>query len=160
MESELYIEVMYMMQKENKRGLKGFAMIGSSIGIVMVFVGVMMVMFDDVRAAFPFPNIKSAPWGFVMVGILIVIVSIAPYVEEINKTKQQRIEDQDERNHFILYQSSYFAFSFLMGIGGIALLLLTMLGYMNQVSFFTICTIFILSYIFHLLVQYHLKKKM
>lgn len=126
-----------MKQEQDCIKLKRLALIGCGIGVLMVLLGVMMNVFDLTLFGLSFPNIKSAPWGFILIGVLLIIVSIAPYVEEIHKTKQQRIEDHDERN----------AFSFLMGFGGLTLLFLTMLGYMNKVSFFVLCSVFILSYV-------------
>lgn len=149
-----------MKQEQDCIKLKRLALIGCGIGVLMVLLGVMMNVFDLTLFGLSFPNIKSAPWGFILIGVLLIIVSIAPYVEEIHKTKQQRIEDHDERNLLILYRSSYYAFSFLMGFGGLILLFLTMLGYMNKVSFFVLCSVFILSYVIFLIVQYNLHKSL
>lgn len=136
--------------------LKYLASVGTMLGILLVSVGIVMARLE---AGTIFPNPKSAPWGFVLIGLLLIIVTIAPYFDEQKKTQRERIEEQDERNQSIFYQSGCYAYRFLMGVGTLVLLFLTMLGYMNKVSFFSLAGIFIVSSLLQLGYKYYLNQK-
>lgn len=140
---------------KKERYLKMIALIVSGIGIVCILYGILMEVFQTI-----FPNMRSAPRGFGLLGALVLILALAPWLEEKTKTKRQQIEEEDERNLSNLYQSCFHSYSFLVGAGILALLFLTMLGYMNKVSFFTLCTIFIVSYFLQYIIQHILRKKM
>lgn len=142
-------------REKDLKALRILAIYGSILSCVLVVIGLCMILFE---LDFNFPNKESAPWGFLLIGALGFIIAIAPYMETKSKTKQQYIEENDERNILILQKSSTIAYGLVVGLSTCALLFLTMLGYMNKVSFFILISIILLSEFVQILYKRHLEK--
>lgn len=74
--------------------LKNIAKIGGVLGIAFLLFGLSMII---LKLDFNFPNKSSAPWGFILVGVLIILISIAPL-----------IESQKDNNIILHFSRSYF----------------------------------------------------
>lgn len=147
-------------KEQEKKYLQWYAIIGGMLGFCVLLAGILMMIGGVEIFGLNFPNNDSAPWGFSMIGALILIITIAPFADSQTKTKKQKIEEKDERNIEIRNLSSFYSYGFLMGFGVLALLFLTMLGYMNTVSFFTLAGIFIFSSGIQYISTLYLKRRM
>lgn len=141
------------MNKMRKQILKKYAVLGTGISIIMIGFGLYAVA-SDIK--YVFPNPTSAPIGFILVGVLSLLFSVAPWIESFKYNRAEEIERKDERNRMIIYLACYYSYQGLLFIGILSLILLAMLGYMNKVSFFVLITIFIISNIGFYVSKYYL----
>lgn len=83
-----------------------------------------------------FPDAEHAPLAFLIIGLTLLIASNRPWGKIIQKDtmpKDKRIEREDERNIQIEQKSDQIAFRFLSLTILYTILILSILGYMNDV---------------------------
>lgn len=83
-----------------------------------------------------FPDAGNAPLAFLIIGITLLIASNRPWGRIIQKDtmpKDKRIEREDERNIQIEQKSDQIAFRFLSLTILYTILILSILGYLNDV---------------------------
>lgn len=83
-----------------------------------------------------FPDAEHAPLAFLIIGLTLLIASNRPWGRIIQKDtmpKDKRIEREDERNIQIEQKSDQIAFRFLSLTILYTILILSILGYMNDV---------------------------
>ena len=101
------------------------------LGVALGIVGV--DKFDDTM-----PQCDYAVFAIVFMGVFLIMISTVPILYEKNKTKQQRIEEKDERV-MAIYQSAKAKTFNLMAVSiPFVLIGLALFGFMNKVSFFTL----------------------
>lgn len=144
------------MNKMRKQILKKYAILGTIVSIIMIGFGFCTAVFDFAHI---FPNPASAPIGFILVGVLFLLFSVAPWIESFKYNREEEIERNDERNRMIIYLACYYSYQGLLFIGILSLILLAMLGYMNKVSFFVLIAIFIISNIGFYVSKYYLNSR-
>ncbi|MEQ6353547.1 hypothetical protein ABNX05_02850 [Lysinibacillus sp. M3] len=71
-------------------------------------------------------------------------------LDEKNKTKEQLIEEKDERNIELSQNAKSKAFDLMINLFGFSLLALAMFGYMNEVSFFSLIALYFTCYAYYL----------
>ncbi|MBU8790486.1 hypothetical protein NSA56_12935 [Oceanobacillus caeni] len=123
------------------------------LGFSLGFIGV-----EFLKVAFIRPDLVPITVGFL--GVLLFLVASSAIGYEKNKTREQQIEEKDERVIHIYENSKSKAFDLMTTIIPLGLLTFVMLGYMNKVSFFFLAGLYLICicyYYYHLLLN---KKKM
>lgn len=146
------------MNQKRKNSLLTISLItGIILGTGLFLTGLAMMIFHVETA---FPNSGSAPYGFLLLGALLLFLSPCLWAAARYKTRQQEIEERDERNVAILHKSCFYAYFFCIIPGYFGLLFLALLGYLNRVSFLTFAVIFLLSTAVMLISDLYFKRKM
>lgn len=118
------------------------------LGIVLGFVGGEIVNI-------PFTNREFAPFALGFCGVILLISAGTGIQYEKTKTKEQEIEEKDERMNAIDQDAKSKAFDMMAILLPFVLLVLPLFGYLNQVAFFVLSGLYILSFGFY---KFHLEK--
>jgi len=110
-------------------------------GIILGIVGAEVLNISFVR-------MDLVPIAVGFCGVLLSFLGWAEIREEKNKTQEQQIEENDERNIKINENAKAKAFDLMSTLFGLGLLTLAMFGYLNRVSFFTLVGLLLISHIF------------
>lgn len=118
----------------NLRLFWSLEVVGGLLLVLGVALGIGGVdKFDDTM-----PQGDYAVFAIVFMGVFLIMISTVPILYEKNKTKQQRIEEKDERV-MAIYQSAKAKTFNLMAVSiPFVLIGLALFGFMNKVSFFTL----------------------
>lgn len=123
------------------------------LGLSLGFIGV-----EFLKVAFIRMDLVPIAVGFL--GVLIFLVASSAIGYEKNKSREQQIEEKDERIIQIHENSKSKAFDLMATTFPLVLLALVMFGYMNTVSFFFLAGLYLICicyYNYHLLLN---KRKM
>ncbi len=101
-----------------------------------MFTGIYLGIVGAEILNIPFIRMDLVPLAVGFCGVLLIVMGGSAIIGENNKTEEEHIEENDERNIQIHEKSKSRAFDFMFNIMGLSLLVLAMLGYMNRVSFF------------------------
>nr|WP_289037097.1 hypothetical protein [uncultured Allobacillus sp.] len=108
------------------------------IGGLLLMLGVVLGIVGVEELGVSIPQIDYAPFAIVFMGVFLIMIATVPIFYEKNKTKQQRIEEKDERV-MAIYQSAKAKTFNLMAVSiPFVLIGLALFGFMNKVSFFTL----------------------
>lgn len=118
----------------------GLLLLGS--GIVLGFIGAEVLNI-------PFVRMDLVPIAIGFCGSLLLIHGIIEISEEKYKTKEQHIEENDERNIMITQKAKSKVFDLMVVLFSIGLLTLAMLGYMNKVSFFSLVGLYLVGMLYY-----------
>lgn len=97
----------------------------------------------------PFVRMDLVPIAIGFCGSLLLIFGIIEILEEKYKTKEQHIEENDERNIVIAQTAKSKVFDLMVVLFSIGLLTLAMLGYMNKVSFFSLVGLYLVGMLYY-----------
>lgn len=114
------------------------------LGIMLLILGVFLGFKGPEVLKVNFIRMDLVPFGIGFIGVLIFIAASSVVSYEKNKTKEQEIEEKDERMIQIQQQAKSKAFDILAGVFPIILLGLAILGYMSMVSFFILAGLYLL----------------
>lgn len=106
------------------------------LGAVLTFSGILLFTVPPTSLAAIFIRPDLVPFGVSFLGIMLLLTGWTEVFYK--KTRQQEIEEKDERNVAIVQGAMAAAFEAMNLLLGIALVTLAILGYMNHVSFFTL----------------------
>lgn len=143
--------------KKRSKMIKIFSAGLALAGILFLLIALLMWQLGTDVFGISFPRNDSAHIGFIIVGILYIIIAFGLYL--VPGDKKAMIEENDERNQKILSLAGLYAFtaqSFLLCSG---LLILSFMGYMNVTSAFFLCFVIALSAVIFTLIQTYLQKK-
>ena len=106
------------------------------LGAVLTFAGILLFTVQPPSLAAIFIRPDLVPFGVSFLGIMLLLTGWTEVFYK--KTRQEKIEEKDERNAAIVQGAMAAAFEAMNLLLGIALVTLAILGYMNHVSFFTL----------------------
>ena len=113
------------------------------LGAVFLAAGIALAFTAQDALAHVFIRADLAPFG---IGFLGVMLLLNGYTELCyKKTRQEMIEENDERNTAIRHSAMAAAFEAMNLLLVTALVTLALLGYMNRVSFFTLIACYLFS---------------
>ena len=119
-------------------------------GIALAFAGQ-----DALSRVFIRPDL--APFG---IGFLGVMLLLNGYTELCyKKTRQEMIEENDERNTAIRHSAMAAAFEAMNLLLGLALVTLALLGYLHHVAFFTLIACYLLANLVYLIRRQQLRRQ-
>lgn len=124
------------------------------VGSTLLGLGIFLAIVGAEILNISFIRMDLVPWGFGLIGSLLLILGLATILTEKHKTKEDIIEENDERLITINERSKSKAYDLMVVIIPLTLLGLAMFGYMNVVSFFLLATVYFVCYgyfVFHLL---------
>lgn len=127
------------------------------LGILFLSIMGLMIAFGGNVLGIDFPRNDIVHIGFGFVGFMYLMISFTIWY--MSKDKQTVIEDKDERNNLIVSMASSVAYLFQNLLLLTAMFLMTFMGYMNKVSMFTLCTIFVLSFLVFLISRLYYSRK-
>lgn len=106
------------------------------LGAVLTCAGILLFAVQPPSLAAIFIRPDLVPFGISFLGIMLLLTGWTEVFYK--KTRQEEIEEKDERNAAIVQGAMAAAFEAMNLLLGIALVTLAILGYMNHVSFFTL----------------------
>lgn len=107
------------------------------VGIALSLSGIFLWVVGPEILNIPFYRMDLVPFATGFCGILLLVWGISELVSEKTKTKEQIIEENDERNIAICQNAKSKAFDLMTNLFGFGLIAFAMFGYMNKVSFFS-----------------------
>lgn len=105
------------------------------VGIALLLAGISLWFVGAEILNIPFVRMDLVPIAVGFCGTLLLIIGGSAIGEEKYKTKEQQIEDKDERIIKIKQKSKSKAYDLMATLLPFTLLALAMFGYMNKVSF-------------------------
>jgi uncharacterized membrane protein len=96
-------------------------------------------------------------WGIVIVGIMLIVFAT---FDNFKKTREQKIEETDERNIAISHRAKANAFNVMTLLFAIALVVLDYTGRFDTVSFFVLLAVFAVVQIVFVVSLWYFQKKM
>jgi uncharacterized membrane protein len=96
-------------------------------------------------------------WGIVIVGIMLIVFAT---FDNFKKTREQKIEETDERNIAISHRAKANAFNVMTLLFAIALVVLDYTGRFDTVSFFVLLGVFAIVQIVFVVSLWYFQKKM
>ncbi|MDA1477600.1 hypothetical protein [Bacillus changyiensis] len=115
-------------------------------GVFFMLSGVALGIVGAEVLNIPFARMDLVSFAVGFCGFLLLVLRSS---YEKNKTREQQIEEKDERVVFINQNSKSKAFDLLITILPLALLTLVMFGYMNKVSFFSLIGLYFISIVYY-----------
>jgi uncharacterized membrane protein len=112
------------------------------VGIVLLLTGIFLGFVGADVLNIPFVRMDLVPWAIGLCGTLLLVLGVSSIAEEKYKTKEQHIEENDERIITIYRRSKSKAFDLISILFPFSLLVLAMFGYMNVVAFFLLAGIY------------------
>ncbi|KAF0818859.1 hypothetical protein KIS4809_2150 [Bacillus sp. ZZV12-4809] len=106
----------------------------------------------------PFDRLDLVPIAVGGCGFMLLFGGVMVILDNKYKTKEDIIEENDERNIVIKQKAKSKAFDLMVVMFCLGLLTLTLFGYMNEVSFFSLIGLYLLS-VFYYGYQLVLNKK-
>ncbi|MEY9979133.1 hypothetical protein [Lysinibacillus sp. RC79] len=120
------------------------------VGSLLIISGIILGVVGTEILNIPFIRMDLVPIGVGFCGVMLLGTGITKLVDEKNKTKEQLIEEKDERNIVISQNAKSKAFDLMIHLFGFGLLALAMFGYMNKVSFFSLIALYYTCYVYYL----------
>lgn len=118
-------------------------------GVLLLFLGIILGIVGAEVLKIPFYRIDLVPIAVGFCGILLFISASSAVGYEKNKTKEQQIQEKDERMITIYLMSKSKSFDWIAIIFPFSLLALAMFGYMNKVSFFFLAGLYLVSIVYY-----------
>ncbi|WP_106497319.1 hypothetical protein [Lentibacillus sp. Marseille-P4043] len=119
-----------------------------TIGVLLLLSGILLGVVGAEVLQIPFVRMDLVPIAIGFCGVLLLFSSGSAIIHEKYKTKEQRIEENDERNITINQNAKAKAFDLMTVLFSFGLLALAMFGYMNEVSFFSLAGLYLLCQIY------------
>ncbi|SHG91795.1 hypothetical protein [Ornithinibacillus halophilus] len=129
------------------------------IGTLLLLSGIALGISGAEVLTIPFPRLDLVPIAFAFCGVLLFVVAGAEIWYEKTKTKEQQIEEKDERLILIQQKAKARAFDLLAIVLPFILLALAMFGYMNKVSMFLLTGLYILCMGYYKFQLYKIKEE-
>ena len=127
------------------------------VGVCVMLLGIVLYFLAGRGWTIPLARPDLVPWGVSFLGIIMIICGSAELFTK--KTKEEEINERDERNIALRNAAMATAFEVMNLFFGIGLVDLAMLGYMNRVSFFTLIILYLLSNAIYVLRLRRLEKE-
>lgn len=131
---------------KNKLKLNRFLVVA---GLLLLGSGIVLSYSGAEVLNIPFVRMDLVPIAIGFCGSLLLIFGIIEISEEKYKTKEQHIEENDERNIVITQTAKSKVFDLMVVLFSIGLLTLAMLGYMNKVSFFSLVGLYLVGMLYY-----------
>lgn len=131
---------------KNKLKLNRFLVVA---GLLLLGSGIVLSYSGAEVLNIPFVRMDLVPIAIGFCGSLLLIFGIIEISEEKYKTKEQHIEENDERNIVIAQTAKSKVFDLMVVLFSIGLLTLAMLGYMNKVSFFSLVGLYLVGMLYY-----------
>lgn len=109
---------------------------------ITIIVGGLITHFSGVNTQLPIPRPDIFAIGTSIVGYMLALLGSEGFE---SKTEEEQIEENDERNKFIKNKSLAFAYKLFSVLFMVAIFLLIFMGYMNEISTFTLLGVFLIS---------------
>ncbi|MFB7157381.1 hypothetical protein [Lysinibacillus sp. NPDC056232] len=120
------------------------------VGALLIIAGIILGVVGAELLNIPFIRMDLVPIGVGFCGVMLLGSGITELVDEKNKTKEQLIEEKDERNIELRQNAKSKAFDLMINLFGFSLPALAMFGYMNEVSFFSLIALYFICYAYYL----------
>ena len=127
------------------------------VGVCVMLLGIVLYFLAGHGWSIPLARPDLAPWGVSFLGIIMIVCGSTELLTK--KTKEEEINERDERNIALHNAAMATAFEVMNLFFGIGLVALAMLGYMNLVSFFTLIILYLLSNAIYVLRLRRLEKE-
>src|SRR5699024_1721325 len=118
------------------------------VGVLLTLSGIILGVVGAEVLNIPFVRMDLVPMAVGYCGVLLFAIGVSAITHEKHKTKKQHIEENDERNIIISQNAKSKAFDLMTILFSFGLIALTMFGYMNKVSFFTLIGIFFICQVY------------
>jgi hypothetical protein len=136
--------------------MKKFAWTLGILGAI-ILLGGLLTYGLGLNKILPVPRPDLIVWGTNIVGIILITAAFSFIT---NGDKQLQIEEKDERNIAIRKDAGATAFWFLICFWWIAFFVLIFMGYMNDVSCFTMLGVYSASLLVYMFRVEYLQRKM
>lgn len=117
-------------------------------GVLLFLLGILLGIVGAEVLGIPFVRMDLVPFAIGFCGFLLTVVAGISIWEEKSKTKEQEIEEKDERNIKIRQNAKSKAFDLMTVLLSFGLLTLALFGYMNKISFFSLISVFFICQIY------------
>ena len=108
------------------------------VGGLLLASGVVLGIVGVEALGVSVPDGEYAAFAVGFMGVFLMMIAAVPILYEKNKTKQQRIEEKDERVIAIYQVAKVKTFNLMAITIPFVLIALALFGFMNKVSFFTL----------------------
>lgn len=115
-------------------------------GALLLLAGIMLGFAGAEILHIPFIRIDMVPFAVGFCGVVLFIAANSGISYEKTKTKDQEIEEKDERLLTIERNAKSKGFDIIMILLPFALLSMAIFGYMNKVSFFALAGMYFISF--------------
>ncbi|MGE7674481.1 hypothetical protein ACQKMV_13000 [Lysinibacillus sp. NPDC094403] len=120
------------------------------VGALLIISGIILGVVGAEILNIPFIRMDLVPIGVGFCGVMLISTGFTRMIDEKNKTKEQLIDENDERNIVISQNAKSKAFDLMINLFGFSLLALAIFGYMNKVSFFSLIALYYTCYGYYL----------
>lgn len=108
------------------------------IGGILLVLGLTLGFIGVEQLGISIPQEDYAPFAIGFMGVFLILIATISIIYEKNKTKQQRIEEKDERVTAIYHSAKVKTFNQMAISIPFVLIALALFGQLNKVSFFTL----------------------
>lgn len=124
--------------RKNRKKWPGRLLIG--LGLAILLAGLTLYALG-VHAWLPMAQSELFPWAVMVVGMVFLVAGACELY--LPKTRQQEIEERDERNISNANAAKATAYEVGTVLFAVALLALSRLGYLGTVAFLTLAAVFV-----------------
>ncbi|WP_080843935.1 hypothetical protein [Cytobacillus gottheilii] len=128
------------------------------IGFLLLITGIILTIVGSEVLDIHFVRNDLVPIGLVGSGFMLLFGGIMVILDKKYKTKEDSIQENDERNIRIKQSAKAKAFDLLIVLFCFGLFTLALFGYMNKTSFFSLLGLYLLV-IFYYLYQFVINKR-
>lgn len=119
------------------------------IGVLLLLLSIFLAFVGAELLHIPFASMDLVPFALGFSGILLFITGRSAIAYEKNKTRDQLIEEKDERVITINQITKSKSFDLMAILFPFSLLTLAMFGYMNKISFFFLAGLYLSCFIYY-----------
>lgn len=119
------------------------------VGLFLIVSGIVLGLIGAEVLNIPFVRMDLVPFAVGFCGSLLFMLGIIVILEEKYKTKEQQVEENDERNIAITQKAKSKAFDLMIILFSVGLLTLALLGYMNEVSLFSLIGLYMIGMVYY-----------
>lgn len=119
-------------------------------GGILVLLGIVSGLTDFNFWRIPFIRMDLVPIAISFLGVLLLVMGVSAIISEKYKSQTQKTLENDERHIVINQKAKSKAFDLMVIAFSLSLLTLTMLGYMNLVSLFSLIGIYLIGIVYFL----------
>ena len=112
-----------------------------TISGIIILLGGLFTYGLGMHEILPVPRPDLVVWGTSLIGILMIVSGACDLL--VKKTRQELIEEQDERNIMISRTAMAWTYQVLTFLMVIAIFALIFMGYMNHISCFVLIVAFL-----------------
>ena len=119
------------------------------VGLFLIVSGIVLGIIGAEVLNIPFVRMDLVPIAIGFCGILLLLLGVLAISDRKYRTKEQYIEENDERNIVITQRAKSKAFDLMVPLFSLGLLTLALLGYMNEVSLFSLIGLYLIAMVYY-----------